>query len=78
MMRRRYDFSQARTNPYARRLVPQEVPGRAAADAELRRALAGSREVQNERLESEAWVSTMEEDQWSESRDGSRGNAPEE
>ena len=50
----------------------------AAADAELRRALAGSREDEDERLESEAWVSTMEEALWSESREGSRGDATEE
>ena len=41
---------------------------RAAADAELRRALAAAREDDDERLESEAWRRTFEEDRWNESR----------
>lgn len=41
---------------------------RAASDAELRCALAASREDDDERLESEAWCRTFEEDRWNESR----------
>jgi hypothetical protein len=58
----------------------QTEPARraAAADAALRRALAEFRETEDERLEREAWVRTMEEALWSEPREGARGGATEE
>lgn len=42
-------------------------------DLALRRALAGHRESDGERREREAWVRTMERDQWSESAGATSG-----
>ncbi len=44
-------------------------------DLALRRALAKHRDPNRERREHEAWVKTMEHDQWSESAEGISGRS---
>ncbi len=46
-----------------------------AEDLELRRALSKHREPDAERREREAWVRTMEHDQWSESAEETSGRS---
>ena len=45
------------------------------ADLALRQALAAAREDDADRTEREAWVRTMEHDQWSESHEGTSGSS---
>lgn len=45
------------------------------ADLALRQALAAAREGEGERAEREAWVRTMEHDQWNESSAATSGSS---